>query len=155
MAHRALLRDADANGPRKEDQEVKVRSGQTRTVLLIGRWAIKVPRLANGWRFFLMGMLANANERRWSGFDDRLCPVLWCAPMGLMLCMRRAEPWPDGEPLPEMKSLPFLDHQTSNFGLLDGKVVSIDYGETIESIRCPDCGKFWDECDGLKSVVEK
>lgn len=92
-----------------------------------------------------MGMLANANERRWSGYDPRLCPVLWMAPFGLAMCMRRAEPWPL-ETCPEMVGLPFLDPQPSNFGLLDGEAVSIDYGETIESIRCPECGKWWDEC---------
>jgi len=131
---------------------MKLRAGQTRVVLLVGKWAIKVPHFYNGWRFFLMGMLANANEKRWNGFDKRLCPVLWCSPFGLMLCMKRAKPWPSDMPLPKMGSLPFLDPQTSNFGLLDGRPVSIDYGETIESIRCPDCGKWWDECDKLKSV---
>lgn len=134
---------------------MKLKSGQTRTVLLVGRFAIKFPRIANGWRFFLMGMLANVNERRWSGFDARLCPVLWCAPLGLMLCMRRAEPWPDDQPPPEMKGLPFLDSQSSNFGVLDGAVVSIDYGETIESILCPQCGRWWDECGGLDEIAER
>lgn len=128
---------------------MEIRSGQTRTVFLAGKYAIKVPRMSNGWRFFLMGMLANANEKRWSGFDKRLCPVLWCAPFGLMLCMMRAEPWPDGKELPS-DNLPFLDPQESNFGILNGEAVSIDYGETIESILCPACGKWWDECEEFK-----
>lgn len=126
---------------------MRTAAGQTRRVLLVGGWALKVPRARNGWRFFLMGMLANANERRWSGFDARLCPVLWCGPFGLLLCMRRAEPL-DADP-PEMPSLPFLDMKRENFGLLEGRVVSVDYGETIESIRCPQCGRWWDECEEL------
>ena len=132
---------------------MQFRSGQTRMVLLLGRWALKVPHLGNGWKFFLLGMLANENERLWNGYDDRLCPVLWCAPLGLLLCMRRAEPWNEKEP-PDMPGLPFLDHQPTNFGILNGKTVSIDYGETIESIRCPDCGRWWDECDEFKDVVK-
>lgn len=124
---------------------MKLRSGQTRVVLLVGKVAIKFPRPFHGWKFFLMGMLANINEKEWSGFDYRLCQVFWSFPMGLALCMRRAEPWPEDAPLPEMLGLPFLDMQPSNFGTVEGVAVSIDYGETIESIRCPDCGTWWDE----------
>jgi len=127
-------------------------SGQTRMVMLLGRWALKIPHLSNGWKFFLLGMLANENERLWSGYDERLCPVLWCTPFGLLLCMRRAEPWMSDEP-PEMPGLPFLDLQPTNFGTLNGKAVSIDYGETIESIRCPDCQRWWDECEEFKDVT--
>lgn len=128
---------------------MKFCSGQTRMVLLAGRWAFKIPHVGNGWRFFLLGLLANVNERRWSGFDRRLCPVLWSLPLGLLVCMRRAEPWPDDGSFPHMVGLPFLDPQVQNFGILDGEPVSFDYGETIESIKCPDCGRWWDECGSL------
>ena len=130
---------------------MRVCKGQTRVVLLIGKSAFKFPRISNGWRFFLLGMLANANEKKWSGFDKRLCPVLWCAPFGLMLRMRRADPWPNDGSFPRMVGLPFLDPQIANFGILDGEPVSIDYGETIESILCPDCGRWWDECESITS----
>lgn len=101
-----------------------------------------------------MEILSDGNERQWSGYDERLCPVLWCSPLGLLLCMRRAEPWNE-EKVPEMPGLPFLDPQPTNFGILDGKVVSIDYGETIESIQRPACGKWWDECEEIKDVMNK
>lgn len=129
---------------------MKVRKGQTRVVLLAGKWAFKIPRISNGWKFFLLGMLANENERLWSGYDQRLCPVLWSSPLGLLLCMKRAEPWLS-EQLPDMPGLPFLDMQPENFGILNGVAVSIDYGETIESIRCPECDRWWDECKEFNS----
>lgn len=88
---------------------MRVEYGATRTVWLVGRYAIKFagrwvayPR-GHLWRSVLNGMLANLQEREWwSGFTapadlaptprDHLCPVLWCALGGLVLVMRRARP---------------------------------------------------------------
>jgi len=134
---------------------MQIRQGQTRIVLLIGKWALKFPHILNGWRFFLLGLLANINERRWSGHDKRLCPVLWAFPMGFLLRMRRAELWPQDGSFPHMVGLPFLDPQVANFGMLDGEPVSLDYGTMIESIKCPDCGRWWDECEAFNEVINR
>lgn len=106
-----------------------VRFGVTRIVFLIGSVAIKVPTLRYGWRLFLTGMLANLHERLWwgEGWDERLCPVLFADPIGMVVIMKRAE---DIDFLPkeeDFKYLP-LDHKIENFGLLNGKVVLRDYG---------------------------
>ncbi len=121
---------------------MKLRGGQTRKVLLVGRWAVKVPN-PSSWKQFVMGILANLNERGWSGYDDRLCPVLWASRTGLLLVMRRAGALV-GE-VPDMPGLPFLDMKAENFGVLEDRVVSVDYAETIESMKCPECERFWDE----------
>jgi hypothetical protein len=55
-----------------------IRSGITRTVLLVGRWAVKVPSVRGvhpgGVRGRLAslatGLLANQSEHTWSGYDQ-------------------------------------------------------------------------------------
>ena len=59
------------------------RAGAMREVFLIGRWAVKVPKLTRGWRQFLRGLLSNMEEREisangWSEF----CPVVFSLPCG-------------------------------------------------------------------------
>jgi hypothetical protein len=39
------------------------RGGVSRVVICIGRWALKIPKLTRGWRQFLIGLLANMQER--------------------------------------------------------------------------------------------
>ena len=115
---------------------MKVTSGATRTVLLIGRYAIKVPRCSS-WRTFLNGLLANMQERQFArtGWPE-LCPVLASLPGGWLLVMPRAAPmsdaeWCDFEPEAfcetESYTLP-VEHKQDSFGLLDGRVVAVDYG---------------------------
>lgn len=68
------------------------RRGVTREVFLIGAFAIKLPSF-RGWRFFLMGLLANLQEREFAktGWPE-LCPVLWMAPGGFLSIMPRCQP---------------------------------------------------------------
>lgn len=58
-----------------------VRTGATRWVLLIGKYAIKFPALYS-YRSFLQGILGNEQECRWyRAFwqTEKLCPILiWC-----------------------------------------------------------------------------
>ncbi|HYH66391.1 MAG TPA: hypothetical protein VD866_16985 [Urbifossiella sp.] len=116
---------------------IALRRGMTREVLLVGPWAVKVPTLRS-WRLFVEGVLANLNERRRSGLDPRLCPVLFALWGGLLLVMRRAEPLhpdidlptdfgalPVGEPFPPV---PLPDVGPRNLGRLDGRPVIVDYG---------------------------
>lgn len=77
-----------------------IRTGITRRVLLVGRWAIKLPTWSN-WRHFIEGLLANMRERdlwEWSGVKDwqmvprdMLARVVWCCPGGWLLVMERAD----------------------------------------------------------------
>lgn len=66
--------------------------GVTRECLLIGRWAIKVPSM-HSWEFFLNGLLANMQEKRFSdeGWEE-LCPVVLYVPGGFLSVMPRARP---------------------------------------------------------------
>lgn len=106
--------------------------GITRTVLLFGGYAVKVPQHRYGWRKFLQGLLANDQEAMWwrETRDERLCPVLWSLPLGLMLVQRRVERNARAEELPprvDLDGLP-LDYKPDNFGWLDGRLVLFDYG---------------------------
>lgn len=114
----------------------RVLHGTTRVVFLTRRYALKFPTYIE-WRLFLHGLLANMQEARWSGISDQLCPVVWSAFGGFLVVMRRAEPLT----LDEFFSitddwfyddkaecvLPVENKQCS-FGILDGKVVAVDYG---------------------------
>lgn len=118
------------------------RTGVTRIVILIGRWAIKLPRFGHGWRLGLRGLLCNMQERQFAATGwPELCPVVWAAPGGFLLIMRRAreltrEEWfafnpktfhdyyENGE---LVRSIP-VEEKMDSFGMLDGRIVAIDYG---------------------------
>lgn len=120
--------------------------GVTRTVILTKRWAIKLPCLVYGWKFFLYGFLANMQEAAWSGIDERLCPVRIALPGGLLVVMPRCERLTDEEfiaeviphwgqqvdsetglPLPTSVLFP-VEMKTCSFGRLNGRIVAVDYG---------------------------
>jgi len=115
---------------------VIVRHGSTRVVLLVGKYAFKFPTYIE-WRLFLLGLLANMQEVKWSEMSDRLCPVVWRGWGGFLVIMRRAEPISldqffsiTEEWLYDDKAecvLPVEIKQCS-FGVLDGKIVAVDYG---------------------------
>lgn len=110
--------------------------GATRAVFLCGRWALKVPR-CDEWRLFLSGLLANMSEALWGKVrHGALCPVLAALPGGFLLVMRRARPltdeeWSDldveGLLLDRNYELP-VEYKRSSFGVVDGRVVAVDYG---------------------------
>jgi hypothetical protein len=104
---------------------IRVSRGASRTVLLVGRWAVKAPRLRAGWRAFLCGLLSNMSERdRWRlGSRDGLCPVLWSLPGGICLVMPRVRI--TGE-VPE-RNVAGFDHKASSYGYHRGELVAIDY----------------------------
>lgn len=102
--------------------------GITREVFLIGRWAIKIPSFRS-WKLFLQGLLGNMQEKQWSGFDERLCPVVFYTPGGFLSIMPRATPIEciNDEYLSICDSLP-VEKKLCSFGLLNGKIVAVDYG---------------------------
>lgn len=96
-------------------------------MLLLGPLAFKIPRLT-GWRAFLNGLLANLTEAEFSRLrDPRLCPVVLALPLGLLVVMRRAEPFPSSMALPRWADLP-VERKRDSFGLLTGRCVAVDYG---------------------------
>lgn len=80
-----------------------IRSGVTRTVILIGSYAIKVPSFRYGafkwrWRSFLNGLLANLQEVEFSDAKwPELCPVIRSSRFGLFLVMPRVQVMTDAE----------------------------------------------------------
>ncbi len=114
------------------------RCGVTREVILVGNVAIKLPKITYGWKMFLCGLLANMQEREFSGLSwAELCPVIFSMRGGWLVVMRRAKPlsateWssfdaetfckrPDGSIIP-------AEFKPNSFGKLNGRIVAIDYG---------------------------
>lgn len=127
--------------------------GVTREVFLVGRFAVKIPKLIYGWRNFLQGLLANMQEQAFrQGEWPDLCPIVFSIPGGWLVVMRRADPVPEDRwsaflrdrlgadairtihPRDEIRSWNGGDYtvpvevKRSSFGLLDGRIVAIDYG---------------------------
>ncbi|MGN6538949.1 MAG: hypothetical protein ACTHKQ_24880 [Mesorhizobium sp.] len=114
--------------------------GSTRTVVLIGAYAIKIPgawRWPRRYRSLLNGLLANASERDFgkAGWDG-LCPLTFSLPGGWLNVMRRAEPLSRDEWFAFDRDafidrgdwiLPVEDKMDS-FGKLNGRIVAVDYG---------------------------
>lgn len=122
-----------------------IRRGATRTVLLVGPWAVKVPSLRGvhpgGARgrlaSFARGLLANQSEAVWhdyAGWQGQVAPVLASWLLGVVQVYPRCEPVPVDDldrycgdvPLPVLVPSPG-DVKSDNFGLLNGRLVFVDY----------------------------
>lgn len=121
---------------------LETHGGITRAVLLIGKFAIKVPRVRYGWDKFLRGLLSNMTEARFSCLADKfvLAPVIFAIPGGWLNIQRRCEPlteeeWQSIHANDDDVHNPghwngfFCDFKRNNFGTLDGKIVLLDFGE--------------------------
>lgn len=126
-----------------------VRRGITRTVLLVGRWAIKIPSLRahdggiSGvlWSW-TRGVQANLSEVGWSN-SPGTCPVIWSL-AGLVNVYPRCDPVIEDLGDEEYRAIGFLgpvDPKPSNVGLLDGHLVWIDY-----DMSWNDCRKCNGQC---------
>ncbi len=119
------------------------RTGASRTVFLIGRYAIKVPSLRGhltgdgrgrlaGW---CRGVLANQSEFTWhdyGGWRGRVAPVLRSWLLGVVQVYPRCEPFFGPDDQAGRERLPLLDPdpgdiKVDNFGLLGGQLVRLDY----------------------------
>lgn len=124
---------------------MRIKHGITRTVLLTRRYAIKVPSFrghceggVRGRLYgFACGILANDSERKWhnyEGWNGQAAPVLRSWLGGLVQVYPRCDPLPVNDrdeyvgslPLPVLDPDPG-DHKPDNYGLLNGRVVRIDY----------------------------
>jgi hypothetical protein len=111
-------------------------NGATRQVFLYRRYAIKMPSFRS-WKLFLCGLLANMQEAEFSKLNWlRLCPVVWNAPLGLMIIMMRATPLTQEE-FEKFNYDEFIylqdgeipvENKLSSFGWLNGMIVAVDYG---------------------------
>lgn len=112
------------------------RQGCTRIVILTKKWAIKIPNFYE-YRLMLCGILANLQEKLFSdvGYPE-LCPVKFSLPFGLCVVMPKVKVLTDEEFLKldidsfietENYIIP-TEKKSNSFGLLNGKLVVIDYG---------------------------
>lgn len=105
--------------------------GTTRTVLLIGNFAFKFPSCVE-WRLFLQGLLANMQEKKFSGFHPDLCPVKFSIPGGFLIVMPRCKPLSRDEyedNLIELSDFGIpVEPKLDSVGWLNGKIVAVDYG---------------------------
>ena len=111
-------------------------AGTFRRVIVLWRWAIKVPRLRN----FRAGLRCNAWEREawfvWRpkfGWRD-LCPIVVADPLGLLVVMPRVDLSVSADDLDrlleEVDCHPMSDAELriGNVGRLHGRIVAFDYG---------------------------
>lgn len=113
--------------------------GATRTVFVGRKRVYKFPHFTFSWKNFVMGMLANDQEKTFStleGVDGLLCPILWSLPMGLLVVMPRCEVLSRDEWLEEHDSIHeshvevsnLVEMKANSFGWYEGRIVAIDYG---------------------------
>lgn len=115
-----------------------------RRVLLIGKYAVKFPNFFN-WEAFLNGLLANMHEKTFDVMKmPEVAPVLFSLPGGWLSVMPRVDVKSSEEAdrfeyLDQFKAMlltstnaPILKNivelKVDSVGLLDGRVVAIDYG---------------------------
>lgn len=115
---------------------IEFKRGITREVFLIGGIVIKIPSFRK-YTLFLMGILSNIQERRWTKNlkTDRICPVLFKSPLGLIIIMPRCKPsglsWDEAEEKSkEFKELGIpVEGKPCSFGWYKDRLVAVDYGE--------------------------
>jgi hypothetical protein len=118
-----------------------VNYGASRTVFLIGKFAIKVPKMSE-WRCFLNGLLHNMEEANFQKFYAKrgipVCPVLFAIPGGWANVMPRVPILSQDEWFTLSGEIydTFIDKHSMNiemkrdsFGWLNERVVVIDYGD--------------------------
>lgn len=113
------------------ESDLIVRHGVTRTVFLIGRYAVKVPTLRYGLDAWAWGIVSNTSEREWYSFEDwqgKVAPVLRSWLGGLIQVYPRCEPFdPNSMEYPLFVNFAPGDKKPDNYGVLNGAVVCLDY----------------------------
>jgi hypothetical protein len=112
----------------------KIGEGIHRTVYecaLMPGWVVKVENVFN--RYF-----ANVFESKfWADHEHAVQIAQWLAPCGNMspdgrlLLQKRVDPVPLNYELPEKMPAFLCDFKPSNYGLLDGRLVCVDYAMII------------------------
>ena len=117
-----------------------IKSGASRVVILLNKYAIKVPRI-DSWRLFLYGLLGNIHEKQWQNqICKYLCPILFYVPGGFLSIMPRCEVKAglsaefikivskDLDTDISETILNIVEDKDDSVGILNGKIVAIDYG---------------------------
>jgi len=117
----------------QKERLMEIKYGSTRTVFLVGNFAIKVPSFVQ-WSLFLQGLLANINETKFSKVKifNNLCPVVFSIPGGFLNVMPLCQPITMTDfkyHMVEIKNFGVeVEPKLDSFGWLEGKIVAVDYG---------------------------
>lgn len=117
-----------------------IKSGVNRVVFVLGRYAFKFPNFMHSHLHFIHGCYANCKERDYyrvhsksvyeGNMAEHVAPSLFCSWFGLVQVQSRCDVL-DRDLTDEEKEffvpLCGLDNKRSNFGLIDGKLVCLDY----------------------------
>lgn len=115
---------------------IKIKSGVTRIVFLIGKYAIKVPNFRYQHKHFLHGCFANFSERVHTKSMKclpemyiKIAPTVFCAWFGLISIQQRVVLMNRDLSENEIEYFNFLttDIKKENFGWLKRHLVCIDY----------------------------
>lgn len=114
----------------------KVR-GITREVILIGKYAFKFPSIRSWW-LFLEGLQCNMCEVQRTKCSPHFCPIVFSIIGGFLVVMKRCQPVPDNwdeyadfrkdETYEYYYVHNYVENKPCSFGILDGKLVAVDYG---------------------------
>ena len=112
--------------------------GETRLVIILGSYAIKVPNFLKGYKQFLYGLLSNLQEVEYQNQSKYLLPVLFHLPFGLATVMPKANILKNNldqktylKITTDIGIYPRVDHKPESFGKWKGNIYVIDYGTTI------------------------
>lgn len=119
---------------------MKIKSGITRIVFLIGNYAFKIPNFNYGHDHFLQGCYSNWSERKYyksfinANYDENLvdfvAPSYFCVLFGLFQIQARCQPILDDlseEQKEFYKPLCSTDNKKENFGIYKNRIVCLDY----------------------------
>jgi len=112
---------------------MKICNGTTRLVILIGKWAIKIPQIKYSWKLFLNGLLANMQEVEFSTLkDDRVCPILFYVSGGWVVVMPKCDIISEEDflnlDIDKFHPTIPVENKRNSFGYYNGNIVAIDYG---------------------------
>lgn len=121
-----------------------IRTGATRTVILVGKYALKLPftfHTNTKWRGFwyrlLNGLLANIQEREFCEVKYEpipFAPVLFFISGGFLVVMPRGTPISDEEwenvknVIEENLLPPVVEGKRDSFAKISGRIYAVDYG---------------------------
>jgi hypothetical protein len=130
-------------GPNRSYFRAMIRKGCTRTVLVIGPFAVKLATDERGRRCnrFEADLYERVDARR----RAMLCPVLVCTPAGTALLMPAARPltekecadliesdrFPDWDYMPPNDETAPFEYKHSDWGWLNGHLVALDYSAPV------------------------
>jgi hypothetical protein len=121
---------------------IKLKKGANRWVVLVSNIAIKFPACYS-YRSFLEGLLSNFFElrryQRKRGYGEyppsKLCPIIFHFPLGVIIVMKRAKVLTESEfqhfnyqEFCETGMSCFIENKPDSFGILNEKIVVVDYG---------------------------